>query len=291
MPQYLGGDCGLGSGPGEEGGASAPPSFLARTTMAESDLLPATILGKLNTSFLGRDVRYFPSVPSTMDAAKEAARRGCREGTIVIADEQTAGRGRRGRSWVTPVGSSIAVSIVLRPELSQLSALTMMASLAVVRSIEQVTRLHPAIKWPNDVLIDGKKLCGILIDSELKGDEVDWAVVGVGINVDFEPSHFPEISGIATSLSAELGRGVSRLDVLCSLLVELERLYLASREGRPFYREWRNRLETLGKHVRVTSGDAVEEGTAEDADAEGNLLLRRTNGSLVTIIAGDVTLR
>jgi len=260
-------------------------------TMTESDLLPAAILGKLKTSFLGQDVLYFPSVPSTMDAAKDVARRGCREGIIVVADEQTAGKGRLGRSWVTPAGSSIAVSIILRPELHQLSALTMIASLAVVRSIEQVTGLHPAIKWPNDVLVNGKKVCGILIASELMGDKVDWAVVGIGINVNLETSRFPEIAATATSLSAELGREVSRLDVLCALLVELEQLYLASRQGRPFYQEWRRRLETLGKQVRVTSGDVVEEGIAESVDREGNLLLRLPDGSLATIIAGDVTLR
>ena len=253
--------------------------------MTESDLLPATILSKLKTSFVGQDVLYFPSVPSTMDAAKDVARRGCREGIIVVADEQTAGRGRLGRNWITPAGSSIAVSVVLRPELHRLSALTMIASLAVVRSIEQVTGLRPAIKWPNDVLVNGKKVCGILVDSELKGEEVDWAVVGIGINVNLEPSRFPEIAALATSLSAELGREVSRLDVLCALLAELEQLYLASREGRPFYHEWRTRLETLGKQVRVTSGGVVEEGTAESVDMEGNLLLRRLDGSVTTIVA------
>jgi BirA family biotin operon repressor/biotin-[acetyl-CoA-carboxylase] ligase len=259
--------------------------------MTESDLLPANILSRLKTSFVGQDVLYLPSVPSTMDAAKDVARRGCREGVIVIADEQTAGKGRLGRSWVTPTGSSIAVSVVLRPELSQLSALTMIASLAVTRGIEQVTGLHPTIKWPNDVLINGKKICGILIDSELRGDKVDWAVMGIGINVNLEPSRFPEIATVATSLSAELGREVSRLDVLCSFLTELEQLYIASRKGRPFYHEWRRRLETLGKQVRVTSGGIAEEGTAESVDRDGNLLLRRRDGSLTTIVAGDVTLR
>ena len=292
MPQYLGGDCGLGSGPSEEGGAIAPPSFLPHyTTMTENELLPATILSRLKTSFVGQDVLYFPSVPSTMDAAKDVARRGCREGTIVVADEQTAGRGRLGRNWVTPAGSSIALSVILKPELYQLSALTMIASLAVARSIEQVTGLHPTIKWPNDVLVNGKKVCGILADSELGGEEVHWAVVGIGLNVNLEPSAFPDLATIATSLSAELRREVSRLDVLCALLAELEQLYLASREGRPFYQEWRRCLETLGKHVRVTSGDVVQEGIAESVDVEGNLLLRRSDGSLLTIIAGDVTLR
>lgn len=207
--------------------------------MTESDLLPATILSKLKTGFVGQDVLYFPSVPSTMDAAKDVARRGCREGTIVVADEQTVGRGRLGRSWVTPPGGSIAVSVILRPEFSQLSALTMIASLAVARSIEQLTGLRPSIKWPNDVLVNGKKVCGILIDSGLRGDNVDWAVMGIGINVNLDLSRFPEIALTATSLCTELGREVPRLEILCSLLGELEQLYIASRHGRPFYDEWR----------------------------------------------------
>lgn len=259
--------------------------------MIENDILPTSILSKLKTSFVGRRIHYFASVSSTMDIAKEAAREGDTEGTIVIADGQTAGRGRLGREWVTPAGSSIALSVILRPDLHHLSGLTMMASLAVVHSIEKTTSLQPTIKWPNDVLIGGKKACGILIDSDLRGEEVDWAVVGIGVNVNLEVSHFPEIAALATSLSTELGRQVSRLEVLCSLLTELEQLYLALREGKPIHEEWRRRLETLGKRVRVTSGDLVQEGVGESVDTEGNLLLRRPDGGLTTIIAGDVTLR
>ena len=166
-----------------------------------------------------------------------------------------------------------------------------MASLATSRCIEKATGLTTAIKWPNDVLINGKKVSGILIESALRGQAVDWAVVGIGINVNFDPKSFPEIADIATSLSAELGRKVSQLQVLLNLLDEIEQLYMTLREGRSIHEEWRNRLETLGKQVEVTFGDHVEAGCAESVDDDGSLLLRRSDGTLISIIAGDVSLR
>lgn len=226
-----------------------------------------------------------------MDAAKRAAREGAPEGAIVLADEQTAGRGRLQRQWLTPPGSGIALSVILHPKLAYLRGLTMAASLATVRAIQETTGLEPGIKWPNDVLIHGKKVCGILIDSELRGEEVEVAIVGLGLNVNLTPSALGEIGGVATSLSAELGRNVSRLEVLRSLLTQIERYYVTLRSGESLHEEWRGLLDTLGKHVRVRVGDRVEEGTAFDVDAEGSLVVRRPDGAMVTIVVGDVSLR
>lgn len=254
-----------------------------------SDISPASILQNLTTSIIGQHIRYYHTIPSTMDTAKKAARQGAAEGTIVIAEEQTAGRGRLGRSWLSPRGG-IALSIILRPNLRQLPRLIMVASLAASHSIEQVSGLKTDIKWPNDVLIRGKKACGILVESAIRGQTVDWAIVGIGINVNLDPADFPEIAAIATSLSAELGRNVSRLDILRTLLSEMELLYLALRRGEPIHEEWRSHLETLGKMVRVSSGGLVEEGRAESVDEDGSLLLRRSDGSLAVLTTGEVTL-
>jgi BirA family biotin operon repressor/biotin-[acetyl-CoA-carboxylase] ligase len=225
-----------------------------------------------------------------MDVARRQAQQGATEGTIVIAGEQTAGRGRIKRAWLSPKGS-IALSLILYPELGYLSSLIMVASLAVVHSIERVTALKSQIKWPNDVLINGKKVSGTLIESEVKGNQVDYAILGIGINVNLRLSDFPEIPPTATSLSQELGRDVSQLAMIRRLLVELERLYLALPSGDSVYQQWRNNLMTLGKKVRVSSDETTYEGIAESVAQNGSLLLRQPDGSLVKIVAGDVTLR
>jgi BirA family biotin operon repressor/biotin-[acetyl-CoA-carboxylase] ligase len=167
----------------------------------------------------------------------------------------------------------------------------MVASLGVVHCIEKVTGLKSRIKWPNDVLINDKKVCGILIESGVKGNRVGYATLGIGINVNLRLSDFPEISSVATSLSHELGRDVSRLDMLRCLLAEIERLYLALPSGDSVYQEWRDNLVTLGKKVQVSSDETTYEGIAESVASNGSLLLRQSDGSLTKIVTGDVTLR
>ena len=147
------------------------------------------------------------------------------------------------------------------------------------------------IKWPNDVLINGRKVCGILIESDVQGSTVNYTIIGIGINVNLRLADFPDILPIATSLSHELGRDVSRLRVIRCLLVEIERLYLTLSSGRSIYQEWRDSLVTLGKKVRVKSGETVYEGIAESVATDGGLLLRGSDGSLSKIVVGDVTLR
>jgi BirA family biotin operon repressor/biotin-[acetyl-CoA-carboxylase] ligase len=255
-----------------------------------SEISRDAIAAGLTTEFIGRELLYFETISSTMDAARKAAKHGACEGTVVIAEEQTRGKGRLRRAWINPPGVA-AVSIVLRPEMAQLVRLTMAASLATSRSIEHVTGLQTTIKWPNDVIIRGKKVSGILSESALRRGSVDWAIVGIGINVNFDPGAFHEIAETATSLSNELGREVPQVDIIVRLLVEMEALYLALGRGETVHEEWAGRLETLGKHVSVRSGRHTEEGFAEAVDNDGSLLLRRPDGSLAQIVAGEVTLR
>jgi len=222
-----------------------------------------------------------------MDVAKRMAREGMGEGTVIIAGEQTAGRGRWGRKWLSPPGSSISLSIILRPTLLQLPQLNMAACLATVQSIEKVTGLKPSIKWPNDVLLNGKKVSGILMENIFQGGELKAAILGIGINAKFDALASTEISAIATSLSTESGREISPGDILPSLLEEFEQLYQELQGGRTIFERWLARVETLGKLVRVKSGDTVEEGYAESINADGSLVLKRPDGSLVTAITGE----
>jgi len=254
----------------------------------EDILSPVSITNNLGTNFVGQRVIYYPRLTSTMDEAAREAQQGAAEGTIVVADEQTAGRGRLKRNWLSPRGS-IALSVILYPSLAHLPYLIMLASLAVVHSIEAVTGLKSQIKWPNDVLINGKKVCGILIESEMQSGTVDYAIIGIGINVNLRISTFPDILSIATSLYDELGREVSRVSLIQRLLVEIEKLYV-SLPAESVYEEWRNRLVTLGKKVQVKSGKTMYEGVAESVSSDGSLLLRQMDGKLAKILAGDASL-
>jgi BirA family biotin operon repressor/biotin-[acetyl-CoA-carboxylase] ligase len=258
--------------------------------MIKDSLSAAAITDGLATRFIGQEVIFYPALPSTNDAARQKAREGAKEGTVVIAGEQTAGRGRIKRRWLSPPGS-VALSVVLYPPLDYLPSLIMVASLAVAESIEEVTGLRTQLKWPNDVLINDKKVCGILVESEVRGKRVDYAVIGIGLNVNVRMAELADIALLATSLSDELGREVSRRDIVQSLLAHAERLYLSLEKGDEVFKQWRDRLVTLGREVRVSSGEAVHEGVAESVAADGSLLLRRPDGSLLKIVAGDVTLR
>jgi BirA family biotin operon repressor/biotin-[acetyl-CoA-carboxylase] ligase len=223
-----------------------------------------------------------------METARELADRGAAEGTVVIAGIQTAGKGRIGRSWLSPQGN-LAMSIILKPPLKNLPHLVMIASLAVVRAIKQVASLEAHIKWPNDIKLNGRKVCGILIENEVTGGSVNFAVIGIGINVNLNPLDFQEIADIATSLSHEAGREIILDDLTCRLLSELESLYLEAQAGAPVYKEWQENMETLGRRIKVNMGKTVEQGKAETITENGNLILRRADGSVAEIIVGDVT--
>ena len=258
--------------------------------MTGNNLSETLITSNLKTRFVGQRTIYYPTLTSTMETARQEAQQGAEEGTVVITDQQTAGRGRLKRIWLSPRGN-IALSVILRPKMTHLHSIVMLSSLALAHSIEAVTGLKPQLKWPNDLLIKGKKVCGILIESKIQADTVDYAIIGIGINVNLRLADFPEILPVATSLFHELGTEVAPVTLVRHLLVEIERLYLALQAGESIYEEWRDNLVTLGQQVRVTSGESTEEGTAESVARDGSLLLRRPDGSLTRVLSGDVTPR
>lgn len=249
---------------------------------------------KLNTSYIGRRVHYFRSVSSTNDVAKELAVAGAPEGTLVIADVQTAGRGRLGRMWLSPPNANLLMSLVFYPQLApnQAQRLTMICSLAIIDALAQVTGLQAAVKWPNDVLLAGKKAAGILTEAGLHGEKLAYLIVGIGLNVNLWAEQLPEeLRSISTSVAQELGHPIPREPLLCALLAAIESRYERLKAGEVPLAEWSARLATLGRRVRVSDSGGFLEGWAEGVDVDGALLLRLDDGTLRRILAGDVTLR
>ncbi len=252
-----------------------------------NELNPEQIRRGLATRFIGQKIIYFPSVTSTMDAAKKEAQWGAEAGTVILAGEQTAGRGRLKRTWLSPEGG-LAFSVILRPNFSYLPYMIMLASLAVAYGIRSLTGLKPQIKWPNDVLINYKKVCGILIENDIRKKDLKHTVIGIGINVNIQINQLPEIAPIATSISDQLGRQLSRAEVLRSVLVEMDRLYTELPQGEQLFNQWKSNLVTLGQQVQINMGDKIYTGLAEDVTEDGSLMLRQKDGYLVKIIAGEV---
>ena len=255
----------------------------------QTDLNIETLRKDLAGHLLGSRILYFDSLASTMDQARIEAEAGAPEGTVVIADEQTRGRGRFQRSWLSPKGLNLLFSLILHPQTDQLNRLNMAASLSLAQAIQNLSGLRPTIKWPNDVRLNGKKVAGILIESVLQNGGVKYAIVGIGLNANWRP---PEDAGLpypATSISKELGRPCSRTLILKAVLQEMETLYSSVKKGVSFRNAWSAMLDTLGTHVRVGWGQEIHEGVAQNVDDDGNLILLRPDGSTVRIVAGEVT--
>lgn len=224
-----------------------------------------------------------------MDEAARQGKTGAEEGTVVVAETQTAGRGRLGRHWVSGPGN-LYLSVLFYPTLQSLPFLNSLAGVATVRAIAKTADLSPRLKWPNDVLLGGKKVAGVLVESAIAGESVRYAVVGIGVNVALDTQNYAELSTFATSLNAIAGREVPREELLRRILQELDTLYLALGDGKTPMAEWQSLLDTLGQRVQVTGAAASHVGLAEGLDEAGNLQLRLDDGRLVTLTAGDVTL-
>ena len=261
--------------------------------MHEFEWTAARIRNALETTLVGHPVHYHATIGSTMSEACRLAEVGAPEGTMVIADEQTAGRGRLQRTWWAPVGSSLLFSLIFRPPLFPYEAqrLTMVCSLAVCDAIQDVSGVRAQVKWPNDVLVDGRKVCGILTELGVLGTELDYAIVGIGINVNVHMSSAPSLWAPATSLLQEVGHRVSRLGLLVALLSGIERRYFELRKGHSFHAEWADRMATLGHPVQVFDGEQPYRGLATGVDQDGALLLRLESGETRRFLAGDVTMR
>ena len=259
--------------------------------MTQTDLDIPYLLRALDGRLVGREVLYYEELESTMDEARRLAEDGRPEGTVVVAETQTAARGRFQRAWVSPVGQNLTFSVLLRPSSEQLRYSNMAATLAVSEAIQRVAGLNSHIKWPNDVRIDGRKISGILIETSIEMARVKHAVVGIGVNVNLDPSEFPEISAVATSILRETGSRTDRTRVLQATLEEFDDLYRAVKTGQSLTDRWAAKLETLGRIVRVQWNSHVVEGKARGVDEEGNLVVARPDGSTVTVTAGEVTLQ
>jgi BirA family transcriptional regulator, biotin operon repressor / biotin---[acetyl-CoA-carboxylase] ligase len=258
--------------------------------MEENILSPSLVQRGLTTHFIGQKVVYHQVVDSTMDAARKEVQWGAPAGTVIIAERQTAGRGRLGRRWISPSGG-MAISIILRPNIQYLSKMIMLASVATARGIEKVTGLRPAIKWPNDLRLRQKKVGGILIENDIRLNHLRACIIGIGINVNISLADDSQLGPIATSLSDELGKIVSRLDIIQQLLIEMDRLYQTLTVDDSLFEDWKNRLETIGQTVQVSFGGHIYRGIAESVSDDGALILRQLDGSSIKILAGDVTSR
>jgi BirA family biotin operon repressor/biotin-[acetyl-CoA-carboxylase] ligase len=259
---------------------------------------PGEILPGLTTRLFGRLIEYRESVGSTNELAKQLARGGAPEGLLVIADEQTAGKGRLGRAWATPKGSALAMSLLLRPELPPYHAprITLAAAVAVCEAVREVAGLPAGIKWPNDLQIGGRKFCGILTEMEAEIDRVAFVVLGIGLNVHLKRAEMdPAFRESATSLATEGAEGVRRAVLVQAILARLEPVYhdlLTGRFDRVLDR-WRALSVTLGAPVRVlhVGGEFQLEGVAEGVDEEGALLVRADDGGLHRVVSGEVSIR
>ncbi len=242
-----------------------------------------------------RTIEWHAEVDSTQRVARELARAGAAEGTVVVAEAQTAGRGRLGRSWHSPAGVNVYCSIVLRPPLAPpaVPRLALVAGLAVADAIAAATALRPQLKWPNDVLVEGRKVAGILTEMEAELERVGHVIAGIGINVNAPADAFPpELATKAGSLALVLGRRVDRAALFGGLLAAFEARYerfvadgFAAMRG-----EWESYSSLTGKEVRVAAPDGELAGRVLGLDDDGALRLARASGEVVRVVAGEVTL-
>lgn len=243
--------------------------------------------GKLQEKLGGRPFRFYPKVGSTNDQAREWLAQGAPVGACVIADQQTQGRGRMGRTWETPPNSAIALSVILNPSADSLPQVMMLGALAVAETLTVLGAADVGIKWPNDVMLNGLKVCGVLAEAEWHEQALRGVILGIGLNVRVNFSGSP-LAYTATSIETELGHEVDRVDVLAALL---ERIDTWSEQlGSPaLFEAWRARLVTLGDRVSVTYGIHTYEGQAVNVLADGALVIEDASGTRHTIYAGDVS--
>jgi BirA family biotin operon repressor/biotin-[acetyl-CoA-carboxylase] ligase len=264
-----------------------------RLIQAPDLLTPSEIRPLLTTKWMGRTIHYFQSIDSTNSKAYQLALQGAKEGEVVIAESQVEGKGRLGRRWFSPSFLNLYLSLILRPPIPphRASLITLMAAVATADAIQNYSGLLPQIKWPNDVLLRGRKVAGLLNEIQSEMDRIHFVILGIGVNLNMDAKMFPkEIRTMATSLKREMEKNISRKDFLLSLLAALEIWYATFlREGdRPVLEAWRGRAKIEGKRVNVSSFGENLSGVAVDIDSDGALILETEEGELRRIVAGDV---
>jgi BirA family transcriptional regulator, biotin operon repressor / biotin---[acetyl-CoA-carboxylase] ligase len=274
----------------------AGPHFGYRLVSSPDALHADDLLARLGkTKVIGRDIRVFKETTSTNDVIEKLARDGVKEGVVVFAESQTKGRGRLGRKWISPAHKGLWFSILLRPNLNpqETTQLTVASATALRRAIISETNLRPEIKWPNDILIGGKKVAGILTELSAELDRVKHITLGIGVDVNVDANELPpEVRKIATSLKIESGEKISRAELATEILRELDKDYAKICAGKfsEVADEWEAGCATIGKNVTVQMGDRKICGRAESLDDDGALLVRTEHGHLERVIGGDVTL-
>jgi len=256
----------------------------------------------LGTQTIGSDIKYFDVIDSTNNYAKKIAQEGCKEGTVVVADTQTLGRGRLGRSWDSPGGKGIWLSVVLRPEMPPYDAqiITLAASVAVVLAIKNTTGIEAQIKWPNDILLGGKKVCGILTEMNSEMDRINYLVLGIGININQQKEDFPEeLWDTATSISLYANENnlpmttLRRSDIIKNMLRELEIIYKKVCTGKTvdILEQWKRYSAVLDRKIRVIYKNSEIIGVAREVTKDGRLVVDCDDGVTREIISGEVSVR
>ena len=273
---------------------AANPHTGYRLLASPDRLIAADLHARLGkTQVIGRDIRVLNQVTSTNDVIEQMTTENPTEGLVVFAESQTKGRGRLGRRWSSPSGKGVWFSILLYPNLhpTEITQLTAATATALTRAIANETGLQAEIKWPNDLLLDGKKVAGILTELQAELDQVHHVIIGIGIDVQQSPSDFPsELRKSATSLKMALGHPVDRPSLATSLLRELDHDYarILDREFKELAEEWESRCSTLGQHVSIEVGARTLRGRAESLNPNGALLIRTDHGRLERVTGGDV---
>ena len=259
-------------------------------------LIPSEIKWKLKTKVFGRSIISYRKVDSTNIIAYELAQKGMKEGAVILADEQVKGKGRHGRHWSSPSKGGIYMSCILRPSIApnEISRITLLAAIAVAQAIRDFSSLEVTIDWPNDIMMDQKKLCGILTEMRAEQDSVDFVVLGIGINVNSSKSELPKgASSIREELHRRGGKIIlSRVELTKKVLERLEEYYnLMKSEGfEPIIDIWKDLSVMIGSRVKVSLHDKTFEGLAHDIDPDGALVVRTESGVLEKISSGDVAM-
>lgn len=259
-------------------------------------LFPQEIMTHLQTKWLGHSIVYKDLIDSSNNLAKKIANEGCEDGMIVVAEEQGAGKGRLSRGWISPHAKGIWFSVVLKPPFlpEEAPKCTLMSAVAVVKAINKIPGVNAAIKWPNDILLLGKKLVGILTEMSAEFGHINYVVIGIGINTNATPEDYPEeVRPLAVSVADAATAPFTRVELLADILKNMEELYeKVLVEGfKPVLEEWKQYSCTLGQEVKVIAPDKTYLGTAIDIDEEGLLMVRKEDGVIEKVVAGDVSIR
>jgi BirA family biotin operon repressor/biotin-[acetyl-CoA-carboxylase] ligase len=266
-------------------GIEAFPGSGYRIISQPENLSVEMITANLSTRYLGKKVLYYPEIDSTNRLAKEAASDGADEGTLVITDYQTKGRGRLDRSWESESGQNLMFSFILRPRIPLFDSflLTMAAGISMAEAIETETGLPAMVKWPNDIFLNGKKLAGILTEISGQSQALDWAVIGIGVNINSKPD-----LDTAMYLNEQTDEAIDRINILNRFLINFEAVYRNGRPSEDIIERWRAKSYTLGLQVEIDDNGEIIKGLAEDIDKSGALMVR-TNEGKIKVICGDVT--